>query len=253
MEKKKELTTTLENYLKSIGEIISEKQVARAKDIAEKLGVTLSTVTLTLKILHEKGFIDYKPYHYVTLTSKGENLAKQLMKKERVLVSFLEEVLDISESDAEKIACEMEHSVSDDNLEKFQQFLVFLDNCPLGGTEFKRRFEEFKVSDKDYLKNCEECISSCLENYLSENNNGIYLENSVTTLDKIPIGEKAEIQKIRRNPLLARRFCEMGGISGTIVRVEKVAPLGDPISIKIKGSEISIRKEEAQNIIVKKV
>ena len=251
MKNSKEITTTLENHLKLIGEILLEKKVARAKEISSKLGVSSSTVTSTLKTLKEKGLIKYEPYQYITLTDKGENLAKQLLKKEKILIGFLEEVLDISEEDAEKIACDMEHSVSDDNLEKFQQFLIFLDNCPLGGTDFKKRFDEFKVSDKDYLKNCEECISSCLENYLSENNSKV--DDTFTTLADINIGEKAEIQKIKKNPLLAKRFCEMGGIAGTIIKVEKIAPLGDPISIKIKGSEISIRKEEAQNIIVKKV
>ncbi len=251
MKTKKELTTTLENYLKVIGEIINDKKIARAKEIAEKLNVKLPTVTLTLKNLEKKGFIDYKPYHYISLTEKGKKLADTLLKKEKIIISFLEEVLDISEEDAEKIACDMEHAVSENNLKKFQEFLVFIDNCPLGGTEFKKKFKEFKVTDKNYLRNCEDCITTCLENFL---NNDIEQSNGLTTtLDKISIGEKAEIVKIRRNPLLARRFCEMGGVAGNIVMVEKVAPLGDPISIKIKGSEISIRKEEAQNIIVKKV
>jgi len=73
------------------------------------------------------------------------------------------------------------------------------------------------------------------------------------TLNQLKPGDIAKIVKIENNSLLAKRFCELGGINGTKIKIEKIAPLGDPISIKIKNTEISIRKEEAESIIVEKI
>jgi Fe2+ transport system protein FeoA len=47
-----------------------------------------------------------------------------------------------------------------------------------------------------------------------------------------------------------KRIVEMGVTSGSLVEVERIAPLGDPIDVKIKGYHLSLRKEDAQNIIV---
>ena len=242
------LSITLENYIKTIGELIKKNKVARVKDIAKLLDVKLSTVTSTLKTLSDKGIINYEPYKYITLTSKGNQIAEELIRKKQILANFFEEILNIPEEDAIEMACEMEHSISSENLEKFQKFLVFLDTCPVGGIDLKEKFKEFQ-RDSNYIRNCEECINKFLEN-CPENN--IAAENT-TTLNKLAIGDKAQIIKVKKNPLLARRFSEMGGVAGSIIRVEKVAPLGDPISIKVKGTELSIRKEEAENIVVKKI
>jgi len=249
----RDISITLENYIKIIGELSLKKNEVRVKDIADALNVKLSTVTSALRALSEKGFINYTPYKPITLTGEGEKIAYDLINKKEILTSFFEEILDISESDASKLACEMEHTISKENLEKFKNFLVFIDSCPFGGIDLKnkfRKFRKFNIFDKNYQKNCEECISQFLKNCPD---NGNFINSNATTLNKIKIGEQAEILKVRNNPLLAKRFCELGGVSGTIVKVEKIAPLGDPISIKLKGSEISIRKDEAENIIVRKI
>ncbi len=248
----REISITLENYIKKIGELSLKNREVRVKDIADALNVKLSTVTSALKILSEKGYINYKPYKPITLTEEGEKIAHDLINKKEILTSFFEEILDISEEDAGKLACEMEHTISKENLEKFKNFLVFIDSCPFGGMDLKnkfRKFRNFNIFDKNYQKNCQECINQFLENCPDNTK----LNSSTTTLNNIKIGEQAEILKVKKNPLLAKRFCEMGGVAGTIVRVEKIAPLGDPISIRLKGSEISIRKDEAENIIVRKI
>jgi DtxR family Mn-dependent transcriptional regulator len=245
------LSNTLENYMKVIGELIKTNGEARVKDIAEKLNVKLPTVTLTLKVLADKGLIEYKPYHHITFTESGKEIADKLLNKKIVLVNFLMDVLNISREDAEKISCEMEHSISDDNLKKFKDFLIFVDNCPYRTDEIKNKFKDFISLGGDVAQNCENCLKSCMEDFLKNNLN--YTDKDTTTLNKLKIGDKAKIIKIKKNPLLAKRFCEMGGVSGTIVKIEKIAPLGDPISLKIKGTEISIRKEEAENIIVEKI
>ena len=70
------------------------------------------------------------------------------------------------------------------------------------------------------------------------------------TLKSLKPGESGKIAMVRAKGPIKRRLMDMGVIKGTEVYVEKVAPLGDPIEIKIKGYNLSLRKEDAQNIII---
>lgn len=63
-------------------------------------------------------------------------------------------------------------------------------------------------------------------------------------------GEKAVIAKIKGEGALSRRLMDMGVTKGAEVLIRKVAPLGDPIEVNIRGYELTFRKSEAENIIV---
>ncbi len=63
-------------------------------------------------------------------------------------------------------------------------------------------------------------------------------------------GEKGTIVKIGGVGGVHRRLLDMGLVSGSEVEVERVAPLGDPIEVRIKGYHLSLRKEEASDIQV---
>ena len=71
------------------------------------------------------------------------------------------------------------------------------------------------------------------------------------TLSQMKIGQSAVIQEIKENGVLSQRLLEMGILRGTTIEVVRFAPMGDPIDIKIRGYHLSLRKEEAENIIVK--
>jgi len=70
------------------------------------------------------------------------------------------------------------------------------------------------------------------------------------TLNELQVGDKAEIVKLKSAGDVKRRLLDMGIVKGTTVEIERVAPLGDPIEIKVKGYNLSLRKEEASKIIV---
>lgn len=72
------------------------------------------------------------------------------------------------------------------------------------------------------------------------------------TLNDIKTGSSAVVTKIGSLGPLKRRLVDMGITSGVRIFVKKVAPLGDPIEIKLRGYELSIRRSEAKNIFVKK-
>lgn len=63
-------------------------------------------------------------------------------------------------------------------------------------------------------------------------------------------GESGKILKIGAAGPLKRRLMDMGVLAGETVRVEKVAPLGDPIEVTIKNYKLSLRKKEAQGILL---
>jgi len=72
-------------------------------------------------------------------------------------------------------------------------------------------------------------------------------------LSELPIGADAEIVRIGACGEIKRRLLEMGVVRGSRVVVERVAPLGDPIEIHVKGYHLSLRREEAAMIEVKKL
>ena len=72
------------------------------------------------------------------------------------------------------------------------------------------------------------------------------------TLDQLEIGVKAKILEVGGAGALRRRLLDMGLTPHTEVMVRKVAPMGDPIEIHLRGYELTIRKEEAGNITVQK-
>lgn len=70
------------------------------------------------------------------------------------------------------------------------------------------------------------------------------------TLREVPVGETAKVVKLHGEGATRRRIMDMGVTKGVEVYVRKVAPLGDPVEVNVRGYELSIRKEDAQMIEV---
>ncbi len=70
------------------------------------------------------------------------------------------------------------------------------------------------------------------------------------TLDNVAIGDSCKVVKLLGEGALKRRIMDMGVTKGVTIKVRKVAPLGDPIEVTVRGYELSLRKEEAKNIEV---
>ena len=71
------------------------------------------------------------------------------------------------------------------------------------------------------------------------------------TLKDVKIGETAIVTKLNGMGALRRRIMDMGITKGTSIYLRKVAPLGDTTEVTVRGYELSLRKEDAENIIVK--
>ena len=72
------------------------------------------------------------------------------------------------------------------------------------------------------------------------------------TLRDLKPGESGTVISIGEKGPMRRRIMDMGVTPGTIIKVVKVAPLGDPIEVNVRGYELSLRKDEAQRIIIEK-
>lgn len=71
------------------------------------------------------------------------------------------------------------------------------------------------------------------------------------TLKEIPCGETVRVVKIEGTGPVKRRIMDMGITKGTDIFVRKVAPLGDPVEVNVRNYELSLRKEDAESIIVR--
>lgn len=70
------------------------------------------------------------------------------------------------------------------------------------------------------------------------------------TLRDVRIGDTATVRRLKGEGALKRHIMDMGITKGTDVFVRKVAPLGDPIEVTVRGYELSLRKSEAESILV---
>lgn len=70
------------------------------------------------------------------------------------------------------------------------------------------------------------------------------------TLCDLPIGSSGTIKAINAPLSVKQRFMDMGLVKGTLVSIEKLAPLGNPIQISLKGYSLCVRKEDAKYILV---
>ncbi len=70
-------------------------------------------------------------------------------------------------------------------------------------------------------------------------------EKNMRTLNQVSIGETVTVSKVNGDGALKRRIMDMGITKGTGIYVRKVAPLGDPVEVTVRGYELSLRKADA--------
>ena len=73
------------------------------------------------------------------------------------------------------------------------------------------------------------------------------------TLDELQVGKDAVIQSVGGEGALRRHFLDMGLIPGTEVTLMKVAPMGDPVELRIRGYELTLRKADAARIEIQDI
>ncbi len=140
-----QLTPTMEDYLEAIYNIGREKRVVRVKNIADRVGVKMPTVTNMLKTLSQNGLINYEKHEYLELTPKGRRIGKEIDRRHHIIRNFLTDILKIDAVIADEEACKLEHGMSSETLDRLVQFIDFIQNCPRAGPNWLKFFDEYRI------------------------------------------------------------------------------------------------------------
>lgn len=155
MEKKSEnpdtqqpLSASLEDYLEAIYNLQADGNPARSKDIADKLDVSRASVTGALKLLSDKGMVNYKPYDTITLTDDGQDAAAQVARRHEVLKYFLTDILGVEPRAAQIAACKTEHTLGQQAFNRLVDFTEFIKARQRQGQDLAGQFKAFSESSK---------------------------------------------------------------------------------------------------------
>ena len=75
----------------------------------------------------------------------------------------------------------------------------------------------------------------------------------MSSLDQLRVGDRCRVEALQGNDALVQRLLEMGLLEGEEVEVTNVAPLGDPIEIRLRDYRLSLRRREAARVLVQRL
>lgn len=117
------LSRSEEDHLKAVHRLLQDGTTAGTKDIAERLHIKASSVTVMLKKLAQKGLLKHEPYHGVRLTAKGLGTALKLVRKHRLWETFLVQRLGFGWDEVHEVAEQLEHVSSDKLTDSLDDYL----------------------------------------------------------------------------------------------------------------------------------
>ncbi len=225
--KNDKISSSLEDYLEAISEIIAIKGHAHTKDIADRMQVKMPSVTNALQALSARGMIRYQSHAPVVLTAQGAETAAVIMHRHDALRRFLRGILKLDPEEANDTACKVEHVID----EKVLSRIVALSEAVAE--------REDCAGLRDYLADAMPKIQADVEN------------DKLIQLNQLKVGESAVVIKVSENLRGIKKFADLGLVNGTLVTMEGFAPLGDLLRLRVMGSSLSIRTLDAAHIRVK--
>ena len=141
------ISSSQEEYLKTIYVLKNTEKQIRVTDIAKKLNCSKPSVNRALNCLKEEGLILYEAYKNIEITKKGAEVAKSIVKKQDILKLFLTQVLDVDEQTAGLEATNMKHAVSEETIVKLENYIIKI----LG-------LEDLKCNYNLASNKCQNCI-----------------------------------------------------------------------------------------------
>lgn len=219
------ISSSLEDYLEAIAEIIEEQGHAHTKEIADHLKVKMPSVTNALQALSARGLIHYQSHSPVFLTPAGAETAAVIRHRHNALRNFFCDILKLPANESNDAACKVEHIIG----EKVTSRIVLLS-------------EAIAVRE-----DCAE-LRAYLNQTLPQLNSETSGQEQLISLDQLPVGARGVVVKVAENLRGIKKFADLGLVSGTLLEMEGTAPLGDLMRIKVMGSSISLRKSDAAHI-----
>ena len=118
------ISSSLEEYLKTIYILKNTKGNVRVTDISKKLACSKPSVNRAINCLKDEGYILYEAYGDIEITEEGIKTAKAIIKRYDILKLFLTEILSVDEKTAEKEATAMKHSISESTISKIENYII---------------------------------------------------------------------------------------------------------------------------------
>lgn len=218
-------TPTIEGYLEIIYMMSVEGQPVIGARLAEALHVSRPTVTTTLKRMVRDGLIKLDDHKGITLTPKGLAVAEHLQHRHRIVERWLTDVLglDWAKSDAE--AHRLEHAMSDEVAEALNKHLDYPTTCPHG-------------------------------NPIPGNARSATLDARLVQLNQAKEGERVTVARISEYAENVSELLEYLGARGVMpgasLNIVEVAPLKGPLTLKLGSKVISMSREVAGFVWVKR-
>jgi len=136
--KKTSSTTSEEDYLEVIAELVELKGYATTLDISRFMDVSPPSVTKMLQKLDEKKYLEYEKYHGINLTDIGRQVADTIRRKHSTLLEFFE-ILNVGKGIANQDTEGLEHHLNDKTIRRLRKFITFLKSNP----KIIKQFREF--------------------------------------------------------------------------------------------------------------
>ena len=161
-----ELTHSAAHHLLAIHDVgLPYGGWARVSDVARRLDITRGSVSVNLRTLKKRGWIQTGEHHLVRLSPSGVKIVQAVMAKRLVVKAFLCDVLGMSENQAEIDSCKIEHLISDATGQRLVQFMRFLTSDDRAARACLERFRTIDAHCPD-SRSCAVCKGHCLADEL---------------------------------------------------------------------------------------
>jgi DtxR family Mn-dependent transcriptional regulator len=216
-------TRAVEDFLKAVYDLRIDGGRVRTSALAERLSLSAGSVTEMAKRLAEERprLVTHRHRRGVELTADGERAALEVIRRHRLLETFLHRVLGFGWDEVHEEAERLEHCLSDRLTEAIDAYLHHPAADPHGDPIPRRNIPP--------------------------------APDERSGLDAIPAGERVRIARVRRSePDLLRYLAEIGITIGAAVRVREQAPFGGPVSLHVEDapSVRALSRDIARDILV---
>lgn len=212
------LSESTEMYLITIYRLIDRGDEAHISDIAEGLTLHHSSVSEKVKRLAEQGYVNYAE-DGIRLTDQGKKVAVNVLRKHRIVKTFLVQVVGYPIDEVYDEACRLEHVISERLTDGLEKLLDYPDTDPHG----------YPIPRKDGT------ISAQQYQTLNDFTTGDYV-----TVKRVDALQHEKLTYLR----------QLGLIPGTIVKITNVEPFDGPLVLDVNGKTIAIAPSLAQEIEV---
>lgn len=222
-----DISSSLEDYLEAIAEILESNAHAHAKDIADALKVKMPSVTNALQNLSNRGLVKYRPHLPVRLTPAGAERAGVIIRRHQALRRFFADILALPLEESDQTACRVEHVIGETALAR----LVALSDA---------------LNSRVDCRGLREHLKSIMPNIR------VGGDGEVIHLSELPPDKIGVVVKVAKNLQAVRKFADLGIVPGSLIQLDSDAPASeDFLHAKVMGSQVALRRAEAEQIIVK--